>query len=65
MHGRWSTGKSTPEPIPPTQTSPTDRSIYKDGLVLEYQDVLNELPYASMYEIKFDIADDLIHVSGS
>jgi hypothetical protein len=57
--------ESTPEPIPPTQTSPTDHSIYKDGLVPEYQDVLNKLPYASMYEIQFNIADDLSHITGN
>ncbi|MBI5953707.1 MAG: M1 family metallopeptidase [Chloroflexi bacterium] len=57
--------ESTPEPIPPTQTSTTDRAIFKDGLVPEYQAVLNELPYASMYEIEFNIADDLAHISGS
>lgn len=55
---------STPEPIPPT-LSPVDRSIYKDGLVPEYQSVLDKLPYASMYDIKFNIADDLIHITGS
>ncbi len=57
--------KSTPEPIPPTQPSPTDRSIYKDGLAPEYQDILNKLPYASMYDIKFNIADDLYHITGN
>jgi hypothetical protein len=55
---------STPEPIPPT-FSPTDRSIYKDGLIPEYQSVLNKLPYASMYDIQFNIADDLVHITGS
>jgi hypothetical protein len=66
--------ESTPEPVPPTVTpevtpSPTSlsatRSIFKDRLAPEYQDVLNKLPYASMYEIKFNIADDLARVSGS
>jgi hypothetical protein len=57
---------STPEPIPPTLTPPipTDRSIYKDGLALEYQGILNKLPYASMYDLKFNIADDLFHITG-
>jgi hypothetical protein len=63
-------GKSTPEPIPPTPTldipiSPEDRSIYKDGLAPEYQNILNKLPFASMYDIKFDIADDLYHITGN
>ncbi|CAG1016974.1 Aminopeptidase N [Anaerolineales bacterium] len=57
--------ESTPEPIPPTQTSLTDRAIYKDGLAPEYRAVLNELPYASMYEIEFSITDDLAHINGS
>ena len=62
--------ESTPEPTPPTSapdesSPPADRSIYKDGLVPEYQDILNKLPYASMYEIKFNIADDLYHITGS
>ena len=46
-------------------SSPTDRSIYKDGLAPEYQDILNKLPYASMYDIKFNIADDLYHITGN
>lgn len=59
-------GTSTPEPIPPTSTStPTDRSIYKDGLNPVYHSILNELPYASLYSIDFVIADDLYHVTGS
>jgi hypothetical protein len=57
--------ESTPEQIPPTQPSPTDRSIYKDGLAPEYQDILNKLPYASMYDIKFNIADDLYNITGN
>ena len=61
--------ESTPEPIPftpaPETVPPTDRTIYKNGLVLEYQDILRELPYASMYEIKFIIADDLYHIAGN
>ena len=54
---------STPEPTPPA-ISPTDRSVYKDGLIPEYQNILNKLPYASMYDIKFNIADDLYHITG-
>ena len=66
--------KSTPRPIPPTALRPesipptsfsTDRSIYKDGLAPEYQNILNKLPYASMYNIKFNIADDLYHITGN
>jgi hypothetical protein len=66
--------ESTPKPIPPTpapesistpSSSSADRSIYKDGLVPEYQGILGELPYASMYDIKFNLADDLYHVTGN
>jgi len=67
--------ESTPEPIPFTPAPPTpapyeppptvDRSIYKDGLIPEYHGILNKLPYASMYEINFNIADDLYHITGN
>ena len=53
-----------PESNPPV-TSPTDRSIYKDGLAPEYQGILNQLPFASMYDIKFNIDDDLYHITGN
>jgi aminopeptidase N len=55
---------STPEPVSLIQNTPTDRSIYKNGLAPEYQDVLNRLPNASYYEIELNIADDLTHVKG-
>jgi len=58
------TSRLNPEQILPT-FSPTDRSIYKDGLIPEYQNILNELPYASMYELKFNIADDMSQITGS
>lgn len=52
----------------PGQDSPTspalDRSIYKSGLIPEYRNVADGLPYASMYEITFNIADDLVHITG-
>ena len=62
--------EATPKPTPPTPvpdgpTSSADRSIYKDGLAPEYQDILPKLPYASMYDIKFNIADDLYHITGT
>ena len=59
--------ESTPGQIPPTATakSPNDRSIYRDGLTPEYQPILDQLSYASMYDIKFNIADDLFHITGS
>ena len=55
--------ESTPEPIPPT-SPPADRSIYKDGLIPEYQNIADELPYASIYDIKFNIADDMYRITG-
>ena len=59
--------ESTPQQIPPTATatSPNDRSIYRNGLTPEYQPILDLLPYASMYDIRFNIADDLFHITGS
>jgi hypothetical protein len=64
--------ESTPEPILPTfpsihtpVASQPDRSIYKNGLAPEYQGILNKLPFASIYTIKFDIANDMTHISGS
>ncbi|MBI3161521.1 MAG: M1 family metallopeptidase, partial [Chloroflexi bacterium] len=51
-------------PLPPT-ISPADRSIYADGLAPEYQDILSELPYASVYDIRFSIAEDLTNIIGS
>lgn len=54
---------STPEQSLPS-LAPTDRSIFKNGLPPEYQNILNDLPYASMYDIQFNIADDLVHISG-
>ena len=59
--------ESTPQQIPPTATatSPNDRSIYRNGLTPEYQPILDLLPYASMYDIRFNIADNLFHITGS
>ena len=57
--------ESTPTQNPPTATTiPADRSIYKGGLIPEYQSITDELPYASMYEINFNIADDMYHITG-
>jgi aminopeptidase N len=44
--------------------SPADRSIYKADLAPEYQSMLATLPYASLYDIEFNIADDLYHITG-
>ena len=59
------TSGSTPPPIPATPPpAPADRSIFKAGLAPGYQDMTDQLPYASMYEINFNIADDLYHIAG-
>lgn len=68
--------ESAPEPLPPTAStttsptvSPTPRSPgqsdFENGLVPEYQHIVKELNNASLYSIKFTIADDLYHISGS
>jgi hypothetical protein len=41
-----------------------DRSIFKSGLVVSEQSVLNELRNASVYHIEFKIAADLYHITG-
>src|SRR5690349_21352952 len=46
-------------------TSWDDRSLFKSGLVVSEQSVLNELPDASVYHIEFRIAEDLYHVEGT
>jgi len=57
--------ESTPPPIPPTATSiPVDRSTYKNGLTPQDQGITDKLPFASMYEINFNIADDMYHITG-
>lgn len=61
--------ESTPEPIPPTTTSPTpappDQPDFESGLVPEYQSIVQKLKDASLYSIEFVIADDLYHITGS
>ena len=60
---------ATPSPtenLPdPLQTPWEDRSIFKDGLVLSQQSVLDDLTGASIYHIEFNIADELQHITGS
>jgi hypothetical protein len=56
---------STLTPIPPTPPPTAELSVYKDGINPEYQNILNELPDATLYTIDFVIADDLYHVTGS
>jgi hypothetical protein len=57
--------KATPSSsIDPINSPWTDRSIFKNGLVASQQSVLDQLNGASVYHIEFNIADDLIHVTG-
>jgi hypothetical protein len=61
------TAESTPRQIPPTATAApiTGTSVYTDGLSPEYQNIMEQLPYASMYDIKFNIAEDMFTISGN
>jgi hypothetical protein len=52
-----------PTPSPSTP-SLEDRSIFKSGLIESQQSVLDGLEGASVYQIEFNIAEDLHHVSG-
>lgn len=56
--------ESTPEPIPPSPT-PSVQTNFEDGLVPEYKSIVQKLDNASLYTIKFVIADDLYHITGS
>ena len=42
-----------------------DRSIFKSGLIVSEQSVLDELPNASVYHLDFKIAEDLYHMTGT
>jgi aminopeptidase N len=58
----------TTTPLPtfdPLDTPWEDRSIFKAGLVLSAQPVLDELDGASVYHIELNIADDLFHITGT
>lgn len=58
--------ESTPEPILPSPSpTPSPESNFEDGLVPEYQSIVQKLHDASLYSIEFIIDDDLYHVSGS
>ncbi len=58
--------ESTPEPILPSPSpTPSPESNFEDGLVPEYQSIVQKLHDASLYSIEFIIDDDLYHVSGN
>lgn len=56
--------ESTPEPIPPSPI-PVYQPSFEKGLTPEYQDIVQKLDDASLYSIKFIIADDMYHITGS
>ena len=41
-----------------------DRTIFQGGLVASEQDILGELPHASVYHLELNIAEDLYHITG-
>src|SRR5215207_2086031 len=56
----------TVTPVPDIFDTPwEDRSLFKSGLVPAAQNVLDELPNASMYHLEFNIAEDIYHITGS
>ena len=55
--------ESTPEPILPSPT-PVYQPSFEKGLMPEYQDIVQNLDDASLYSIKFIIADDMYHITG-
>jgi len=48
----------------PTHVGWDDRSLFKGGLISSEQDVLAELPEATVYHIDITIADDLLSLEG-
>ena len=58
--------KTTATPAAPDifNTAWDDRSIFQSGLVASEQEILAELPYASVYHLEFNIARDLFHITG-
>ena len=60
-------GEVTSSPDKPSQILDTewdDRSIFKAGLISAEQEILNNLPGASVYHIDFKISDDFLTLSG-
>ena len=48
----------------PTNVAWDDRSLFREGLIMSEQDVLVELPDATVYHIDITIADDLLSLEG-
>lgn len=55
---------SSPAPID-SWTDWSNREIFKKGLLPHYQDSVDDLSGASIYHIEYEIADDLVHVTGN
>ncbi|MBC8248145.1 MAG: hypothetical protein H8E90_00575, partial [Anaerolineales bacterium] len=59
---------STPAPTPvapdPFDTAWDDRAIFREGLVDAEQEVLDDLPGASVYHIDLQISDDFLILEG-
>ena len=51
----------TPHPL---ETPWDDRSLFKNGLIVSEQEILNNLPGASVYHIDFQISDDFLTLTG-
>ena len=55
----------TPTPLPDIFNTPWDDfSLFKSGLIQSEQFVLSELTKASVYHLEFNIAEDIVHVTG-
>ncbi|HEX9388524.1 MAG TPA: M1 family metallopeptidase [Anaerolineales bacterium] len=59
------TATPTSTPLPDIFNTPwDDLSIFKSGLIQSEQSVLSELTKASVYHLEFNIAEDIVHVTG-
>ncbi len=59
------TATPTSTPLPDIFNTPwDDLSIFKSGLIQSEQSVLSELTKASVYHVEFNIAEDIVHVTG-
>ncbi len=55
----------TPSPaIDPMSLPWEDRELFSAGLVPDSRSILKELPSASVYHLKLEIAPDLVHITG-
>ena len=52
-------------PLDPLTTQWDDRTLFQSGLVESARPVLNELKGASVYHLEFNIAKDMVHITGT